>query len=458
MKTQLPRSATILGAAKSGLAAATYLRSKGVSLFLSDTMEQSALAGVLGNAGLSGIAFEGNAHSDRCLQSECIILSPGIPAVLPLLIEARNRGIPVWSEIELAFNETAATIVALTGSSGKSTTVSLCGAALNAGGKNAVVAGNIGVAAISKLPQLSDSDIAVLEVSSFQLETIEHFKPAVAGIINLMKNHLDRYSDEHAYYAAKRMIAANMGRSDLLVLNADDPILTSWVAAFAATTQVAFFGVGKPSHRGVYIVGNTLVSTMDESEKVILDLREMKLVGMHNWYNAAAAAALALGAGAHPANAMQGMCTFTGLPHRLEYVDTITGVAFYNDSKSTTAESIQCAIRAFNGNVHLIAGGRDKGCEFEILQSELAQRVREVILIGEASDRIAIIFDGLVPVVKASSLDNAMALSLANASIGDVVVFSPGCSSFDMFKNYEHRGEVFRQIVARLKARAGDAS
>lgn len=455
LKTTFPRRVSIIGAARSGIAAAEFFRAKKVDLFISDACPVEKLEKILAEKGMSAVPHEAGGHTGKVLESDLIVLSPGAPADLPILREARGRGIPVWSEMELGFCASVATFLAVTGSTGKSTTISFLGSALKAGGKNAVVAGNIGLPVISVVAQLPRDAWVAAEVSSFQLETIEKFKPLGAAVLNLMKNHLDRYKSESDYYAAKFEIARNLTKENFLVLNMHDDKLMTWAETMRKRTNVVFFG----SHPG-----NADAFWYDEgmgkiryrfggAEGTILDVADMRIGGKHNFENACAAAALAKIAGVDDHAIGNGIASFGGLAHRLEFVGEVNGVRYYNDSKSTTAESIICAVSAFGPcNVHLIAGGRDKGCDFRAVIPAIKKYVKDICLIGEAAARIDSEWRGVAPLYHAQTLEIAIAMAAGLAVAGDVVVFSPGCSSFDMFANYEERGRVFGQIVAQRKA------
>jgi len=459
IKNAAPGRVAVIGAAKSGIAAAKYFRAVGASVLLSDSCSRARLDEVLRDNGLADIESEAGGHSENVLGCDLIILSPGVRSDLDILKKAALKGIPVWSEMELGFRVSNAPFLALTGSSGKSTTVSLLGAAMKASGFNAVVAGNIGLPVISVTPEFTgETAVVVAEVSSFQLETIERFKPKAAGVINLMKNHLDRYHDEWEYYNAKKRIAENLTLNEYLVLNMDDPILSRWAEEFSSKTNVVMFGRHDSGKDCVFLSDKSIKYRFNGKTGVILDdVGRMKLGGKHNYVNACAAAAMALCGGADPERVWEGLCSFGGLPHRLEFVRDIEGVKFYNDSKSTTAESIECAVTAFDSKAHLIAGGKDKGCDFTVIKDAVRANVKSITLIGEAADRMFSQFEGLAPIYIAPNLEEAVNRAFKNAGCGEKVIFSPGCSSFDMFRNFEHRGDAFKDIVNAIEPRKADS-
>ncbi|MBD3314372.1 MAG: UDP-N-acetylmuramoyl-L-alanine--D-glutamate ligase, partial [Chitinivibrionales bacterium] len=361
----MPSRATILGVARSGMAAATFLDNNGCKVFLSDCGDAGKIELMLAANKLAHLPHEAGGHTERALDCDVVILSPGVPSDIPILKQAHQRGIPVWSELELGFRMSCAPWCSITGSTGKSTTTSLLGRIMESANIEHVVAGNIGLPVTRVAPAISAEGWVVAEVSSFQLENIDLFRPRVAAVLNLMKNHLDRYPSENDYYNAKKAIMKNMADNDTIVLNACDPLLAAWSRDIDKRIRITYFGANVAGNESVWVEDNRLMARFGDIRGSIANLSTMKLKGEHNRLNAAAAAAMALAAGIKPEAVGRGLCTFAGLPHRLEWVRTIDSMAFYNDSKATTAESIRCALEAFDANVHLIAGGRDKGCDFE---------------------------------------------------------------------------------------------
>lgn len=448
-----PSRVTILGAARSGIAAAKFLRDRGVTVFLSDRCPQEKLEKIIAENGLAGVTFEAQKHTEAALKANLIILSPGVPSDLPVVVQAKKLSIPVWSEMELGFRVSRAPFLAVTGSTGKSTTVSLVGSALASAGIEHVVAGNIGLPVIGLTPNVSQKGFVVAEVSSFQLETIERFHPKAAVVTNLTKNHLDRYPSEEAYCSAKMEISRNLTQNDYLILNACDARLFSWGKEMSGRVRIVYFGANVPGHDSFWCDGTIMMYRFTETCGTLGDCRRMKLQGRHNFDNASAAAVLAKIAGAPDEAIFDGLSSFKGLPHRLEFVAEIDGVRWYNDSKSTTAESIDCAVRSFDGNVHLIAGGKDKGCDFSVVGKAVKERVKSVVLIGEAAARIESQWKGLAPIIRALTLQDAIEKMISGTRQGDTVVFSPGCSSFDMFRDFEDRGEQFCLVVRKYAGR-----
>ena len=446
-KSYVPKSASIIGAARSGIAAAKFLGQRGVPVFISDSCPQDKLEKILADNGLSDLRHEAGGHTDALLFCDVIVLSPGVPSDLPIIKKARAKHIPVWSEIELAYRFTEATWIAITGSSGKSTTVSLLGSIMEASAAKYVVAGNIGVPLVGAVNTLSNSGFVVAEISSFQLENIDLFKPHVAVVINLLKNHLDRYENENAYYDAKKEIARNLTPSDFLILNGKDARSRVWAKEFEGKAAIAFFGTCELNHDCAFCENGILYTQFGGITEAVVAVDTMKISGPHNHDNACAAAAAAKSVGVPAAAIASGISSFAGLAHRLEYVAEVNGVRYYNDSKATTAEAVLCAVTTFGRNVHLIAGGRDKGCDFSGITEAVRANARGVYLIGEAASRIATEWKGMTAIFMCDSLESAVKKARDNAKKGDVVVLSPGCSSFDMFASYEQRGEIFKDIV-----------
>ncbi|MBD3320114.1 MAG: UDP-N-acetylmuramoyl-L-alanine--D-glutamate ligase [Chitinivibrionales bacterium] len=450
--TDLPSSVAVLGAGTSGIAATQYLVERGIRVFISDVCDRESLDFRLAANDLAAVPHEAGGHSDAILRYEAIVVSPGIPTGIPVIEQAVKNGIPVWSEIELAFRICKAPVLAVTGSTGKSTTVCFLGSILEHAGKRAPVVGNIGVPAISSVASLGRDDWAVIEVSSFQLENIDRFKPRGACVLNLLANHLDRYKNMKEYGHAKKQIAKNLNGDNFLVLNASDPLLEQWAGELQHATAIVRFGSGEVPGECAWYEGGMIHYRLDRDMEGSIDISGMALVGAHNRRNACAAAAMALRIGVPPAAVEKGICNFRGLPHRLEFVTEIGGVKFYNDSKATTAESVKSAIEAFANPVHLIAGGKDKGCDFKSVRRAVEDRVNTVYCIGEAAARIKQTWHGAAKIRMCESLSEAVMKAHGAAHDNDIVLLSPGCSSFDMFDNFEHRGEIYKKSVLSLES------
>ncbi len=449
-KEWLPQKVAILGAGRSGIAVAKFLDDRGIEIYISESCGQEKLDFLLASNGLADKPHESEGHSEALLSFELIICSPGIPWDIPILKKARKRGVPVWSEIELAYRHSKAPFIAVTGSTGKSTTISLIGAILEVARIPSIVAGNIGLPLIGVVPNIPKEGLIAAEISSFQLETIDQFKPKYASVINLLKNHLDRYPDEDAYYQAKKDIVKNMATGDYLIVNARDPKLMQWVQSIDMPFSIIYFGDSVKGQDCVWFEDGNVVLRFEGDYKKVLKTDDMCIKGLHNIENACAAVAMTYPAGIDIDTIAQGICSFKGLAHRLEFVKEVNGVHYYNDSKATTAESIKSAIEAFDVPVHLIAGGKDKGCQFSLVNDVVEEHVTSVVVIGEAANRIAKEWDSLTTILRADSLPEAVDVLYRNAHNGDVVLLSPGCSSFDMFSSFEERGDVFKATVNEL--------
>jgi UDP-N-acetylmuramoylalanine--D-glutamate ligase len=455
-----PRSYTgqtvlILGAARSGVAAAEFLLSQGARVILSDVKNEAALGPALRRlreAALLGgeLILELGGHEPESFRRcDLVVISPGVPAALPFLEESRRRGIPVMAEMELASRHLKGTIVGITGSNGKTTTTTLATEILIAAGSRAYAAGNIGMPLISYVEQSEPGDIYVTEVSSFQLECIFDFRPRVAALLNLSPDHLDRYPGFEEYANAKRRIFMNQTAGDLAVLNADDERVSSLAAGMGAACL--FFSRRSEPAWGTFIRGERAVYRNPHEELWLFDLAEVRVKGVHNLENALAACAVTLPVGATGQAIRSVIRSFQGVEHRLEWVAEIDGVGYFNDSKATNVDAAVKSLEAFPGGVLWIAGGRDKGGDFTRLRELVRRKAVHAVLIGEAAGKIADAVSGLVEVSRAQTLPEAVSLCRRLARPGQVVLLAPACASFDMFQNYEERGRVFKQAVGGLQ-------
>ena len=398
------------------------------------------------------IDFETGGHTSKAITfKDYLIISPGVPLDIPILKEAQNSGIPIFSEIEVAFWLTDARIVGLTGSNGKTTTTALVGDILKEDRRECEVGGNIGIPFSSLVEKVSSDGIIVLELSSFQLERIEEFKPYVAVVLNLTPDHLDRYPDLRSYMEAKLRIFENQTEGDFAVLNADDK--NSMELALYSASKKIFFSTQKELELGAFVKNGMLVYKMNGKEEKIIETKDIKIKGPHNLSNASAACAICAILGVSPVSMRETLKRFKGVEHRLEEVATLSGVKFVNDSKATNVESVWYALQSVEKPIILIAGGKDKGGDFTRLRELVQNRVKALILIGEAKEKIHDALSDLVSTLYTDSLEEAVELSFKKAEAGDTVLLSPACASFDMFKDYEHRGEVFKSSVKRLTER-----
>ena len=441
----------VVGLGKSGIASALFLADRGARVAVSDTKSEEELHHEIPQLLDRGIVVEAGYHNERTFkEQELIVISPGVPSDVPQLEQARQAGIPVIGEIELAARYLKGQIVAITGSNGKTTTTTLTGEIIAAGGKKTLVAGNIGTPAISFVETATDDTWIVLEVSSFQLETIETFHPKIAVVLNVTPDHLDRHHSFENYAAAKARIFENQTAADFAVLNADD----ATCAAMAATTKAAvywFSGQHLVQH-GAFVHRDDITWRDSDREQIIMPVAEVGLKGAHNVENVLAGVCAAMLAGVDPAAIRRAVAAFKAVEHRLEFVAAIRGVDYYNDSKATNVDATIKALESFPGGIHLILGGKDKGSDYSILNPLLQERVKRVYTIGAAAPKIESQIK-VVPVVSARTLDTAVRLAGESAAAGDIVLLAPACASFDQFVSYEHRGRVFKDLVRQMESR-----
>jgi UDP-N-acetylmuramoylalanine--D-glutamate ligase len=439
----------IIGMARSGMAAARLIKKVGGLPFVSDIKTAGELSDRIHELKTFGIEFETGGHSDRLLQSDFVVCSPGIPSETTIVRRLVDSGIPVFSEIELASWLCRGQIIAVTGSNGKTTTTALIGAILDRAGIGHRVCGNIGYPFSDAVADIAEDEYAVVEVSSFQLEFIEEFSPHISLILNVTPDHLDRYADFDAYKEAKYRIAECQGRSDYLILNADDVCLSG--DDIATKAQKIHFSTSHEMPAGVFKRGETLVGILGGESCEIIDVDRIRIPGPHNLQNSAAAALTALLLKIEPEVIAETLRQFAGVEHRLEAVATVAGVSFINDSKATNVDAVCYALKSFRAPICLIAGGRDKGGDFHPIIECGRGKIKEVVLIGEARAKMFETLGKSFPVQFAENLDDAVQKAFAAASPGDIVLLSPACASFDMFDNFEHRGREFKRAVSALK-------
>jgi UDP-N-acetylmuramoylalanine--D-glutamate ligase len=444
---------TVMGMARSGLACAKLLRRIGAEVLVSEIKGKGVLADQMDELERLGIAFETGKHSTSVMRDrDFIVVSPGIPLDIPILSQAKDAGIPIFSEIEVAFWLTDAKIIGITGSNGKTTTVTLVGEILREDGREYQVGGNIGIPFSSVAQKVSPDGYLVLELSSFQLERIEEFKPHVSAVLNITPDHLDRHPDLKSYAEAKLRIMENQTEDDFAVLNADDEN-TLKLAQYSRSRKV-FFSVGGEVGQGSFVRDRKLFLRRNGGEKEIIPADQIGIKGPHNLYNACAACAICGILGMAPQSMQRALKGFRGVEHRLEKVRTVSGVTFVNDSKATNVESVWYALQSVKPPIILIAGGKDKGGDFSRLRQLVQENVKALILIGEARQKIKGTLGSLVPTFDSDSMEESVRLGFKKASSGDTVLLSPGCASFDMFENYEHRGRVFKRCVENLGQRS----
>jgi UDP-N-acetylmuramoylalanine--D-glutamate ligase len=441
----------VVGLGKSGAAAADWLARQGARVTVSEVQDESSLdRQLLEELSRGGIELDFGEHRlESFVEADFIVVSPGVPLDIKPLVEASKRRVPVVGELELAWTHVRTPSIAVTGTNGKSTVVKLIGEMLSRAGRKVFVGGNIDQPLTEYIGGDQDADYVVLEMSSFQLDTVVTFSPLVSLILNISPDHLDRYADYDAYIRSKQRVFANQGPGQTLILNDDDPVLGSLEPKTGV--QVYRYGIKRKEGRQVFVEDERVVAEIPGHGGLTFDLDGFALPGIHNHANAMAAMLAALVIET-PADAIQeGINGFRGLPHRIEFIDTFRGVAFYNDSKATNIDAAIKSITSFSQPVVLIAGGRHKGSDYLPLVDAAEGRVKGAVFMGEARELLANTFNGRIPWIEAGSMDDAVKLAYGQAQEGDVVLLAPACSSFDMFRNFQHRGMAFQEAVRRLR-------
>ena len=441
----------VVGLARTGLACALFSAAYGAHVTATDDRAESELGETATRLREAGVKLEaGGLREESFLEQDLIVVSPGVPANIPALAAARKKGIAIWSEIELAWRYLRGKLVAITGSNGKTTTTSLVGHILRTSNIPTHVGGNIGTPLLSFVERSSDTDVTVAEVSSFQLETVDAFRPEIGVLLNLTPDHLDRHTTFEEYAAAKMRMFENQLERDWAVLNADDPEVTKRTPA---KPKLCWFSRQKRVAVGAFLLNDNIMFRNEGFEVELAKRSQIPLRGEHNLENVLAACAASYLAGATPAAIAKGVKTFQAVEHRLEFVAEIGGVEFFNDSKATNVDAAVKALEAFPSGLRVILGGKDKGSPYTPLVPLLKERARQVLLIGAAAPKIADDLAELgtvVPIERADTLERAVHLAYRSAEAGDTVLLAPACSSFDQFENYEHRGRAFKQAVQQL--------
>ena len=442
----------VIGLARTGLATALFCAARGARVTATDTRTEKDLGDAIAPLRKAGVALELGGHrQESILDGDLIIPSPGVPADAPLLQFARAKGVTIWSEIELAGRFLKGRLLGITGSNGKTTTTSLIEHILRNAGFSTILAGNIGTPLISGVENSSENTVTVVELSSFQLELIEKFRPNISVFLNLTPDHLDRHHTLESYGAAKARIFENQTERDSAVLNADDPGTTPYAPA---KPQLYWFSRKQRVAQGAFVKQNEILFRREGVEEAVLKLSDIPLAGAHNVENVLAAVAATRLADAEPAAIAKGVRSFAGVEHRLEFVAEIAGVRYYNDSKATNVDATLKALDAFPGRILIILGGKDKGSDYTVLQAPLREKAILALLIGAAAGKIEKQIAGSVAIEQAGTLERAVETAAHAARAGDVVLLAPACASFDQFQNYEHRGRVFKELVHELERQA----
>jgi UDP-N-acetylmuramoylalanine--D-glutamate ligase len=446
----------IIGAAQSGVECAKFLSARGAIVALNDRKPIEEWGAEAVGLKADGVGcLPGDAPGWLLDQIDLLVVSPGVPTQSIPIRYAERAGAEVLGEVELAARFLKGRVVAITGSNGKTTTTTLVGELLRNAGLVVQVGGNIGKALISMIETSREDGWTIAEVSSFQLETISQFHPNVAIVLNVTPNHMDRYETFNDYAAAKHRIFMNQTPDDVAILNADDQIVSSWQSGLKAHTVL--FSVTNELSEGLFLRGSDLVSRTTEGERVLANRGEMKLRGLHNVENVLAALAAGLACGADPDSMRETLRNFKPVEHRLEFIAELEGVEFYNDSKATSVDATLKALEAFretDGKIVLLLGGRGKKAPYAPLAPLIKEKVRKLVLIGEDAGTIERELRDYALVEHATDLDQATALAFAAAQPKDIVLLAPACASFDMFKSFAHRGEVFKKAVKNLVAKA----
>ena len=440
----------VVGLGKSGLAAARFLKERGARVTVSDARPATLIA-ELSDLLDQGFMVEAGSHGLLTFRrQDLIVVSPGVSMATPVLTQVRAMGAHIIGEMELGAQFLQGEVIAVTGSNGKTTTTSLLGEILKAAGRPTLVGGNIGLPVTALVAESTLESWSVIEVSSFQLETVETFKPRVAVVLNITPDHLDRHGSFETYAAAKARITEFQTSEDFLVLNGEDKE-TQMVAA-KTKAQIYWFSARRRIKQGAFVHGESIFFAKSEGSKPepVMPVAEISLAGAHNVENVLAAVCAARLAGVESATIRSAVAAFKAVEHRLEFVREVAGVRYYNDSKATNVDATMKAVASFAGGVHLILGGKDKDSDYRVLVPLLRERVKTVITIGSAAEKIQRQLAGVVKIEGAETLARAVALAHETAVVGDTVLLAPACSSFDQFENYEQRGRVFKELVAAL--------
>lgn len=448
------KKVSVIGAARSGLAAAKLLKRKGYDVFLSDLESLDKVnIDTLNEIKAYSISFEFGGHSNRVFDADFIVVSPGVPQTSPVIQKAIALGIEVYSEIEVASWFCKGKIIAITGTNGKTTTATLTGKIFEDAGFKTFICGNIGIAFSDIVDQTDEKSVVVLETSSFQLDNIKNFKPFISVFLNITPDHLDRYDNFDKYYESKIKIAKNQNKDNYFVFNYDDDLVRK--SAADVNASISAFSLNNnvknnfPS--GAYINNNDLIYFYYMDEEHIIDTQKLVIKGEHNLYNSMASVISAKIFGIEKNYIKKTLENFKGVEHRLEFVRELEGVKYYNDSKATNINSVWYAIKGFNEPIVLILGGKDKGNDYSLIEKDILVHCKHIVAIGSSADKIYSFFNGKIPVSKADSMEQAVEQARNKAIANDVVLLSPACASFDMFDNFEHRGNIFKKIVNSLK-------
>ncbi|MCC8060818.1 MAG: UDP-N-acetylmuramoyl-L-alanine--D-glutamate ligase [Clostridiales bacterium] len=444
----------VAGAGKSGIAAAKLMLSMGGEVVLydgNDKLDAEALKKTFPEKAKLQILLGELSRTDL-RGVELSVISPGIPLDAPFVSVLDEAGIPIWSEIQLAWHVAQGKLIAITGTNGKTTTTALTGAIMKTHFDEVFVVGNIGIPYTETALKTTEKSVTVAEVSSFQLETIMDFHPNVSAILNITPDHLNRHGTMENYVAVKKRICENQTAEDTVVLNYDDPLLYAFGESGEQKAKVFYFSSRQTLAEGIYLDGDAIVYAHDRRRETVVDVHDLQLLGRHNYENVMAAVAIAITMGIPMDDIRRAVCAFKAVEHRIEFVRERSGVRYYNDSKGTNPDAAIQAIRAMPGPIVLIAGGYDKHSEYDEWVAEFEGRVKYLVLIGQTRDKIAECAraHGFTEIMYAEDMAEAVRVCAAYADAGDNVLLSPACASWGMFKNYEERGDIFKECVRGL--------
>jgi len=440
---------SVIGAARSGVGAAKLVKLLGGIPFVSDFSPKEKIYDAVNQLENEKINFEFGGHSDKVYESTLMIVSPGVPNDSQVLQSARAKGIKLISEIEFAYHYCKGKIIAITGTNGKTTTTSLCGHVFNNCGYKTHVAGNIGVAFSEVVLDVKEGEFVSLEVSSFQLDLIDNFKPAAAMILNITPDHLNRYENSiEKYSLSKQRIYENQDAKDFLILNKDSNAVMKYLSDHKSKSF--FFSLNEEQKDGCFYTDGEVVFKLNGKENFRCSRNDINIRGEHNLANAMSVICAAKVFNLDNAGIVKGLQTFESVEHRLELVKEINGVKFINDSKATNVDSVWYALKSFDEPILLILGGQDKGNDYEQIKDLVLQKVKKIYAIGSSAEKVFNFFHHDVKVELEKTMEDAVKSASREAIKGDVVLLSPACASFDMFNNYEHRGKVFKEAVNKL--------
>jgi UDP-N-acetylmuramoylalanine--D-glutamate ligase len=443
------KNISVIGAVRSGIGAAKLIQKLGGKPFVSDMSDNMKIKKSVEVFKDLGVDYETGGHTERVFDCELMVVSPGVPSNAEILLKAKEKDIKVISELEFAAAFCKGKIIAITGTNGKTTTTSLCAHVFHTCGKKIYAAGNIGFAFSEITMDVLPEEFVSLEVSSFQLDLIDAFKPQVAVILNITPDHLNRYENKfEKYIESKLRVYMNQNPGDFLILNKDDQSLMN--SLNAVKSKIFYFSLNEPQFNGSYLSGGQIIFNENNELKFSCSIKDLNLKGEHNYQNTMAVIAAAKIFGLENDRIREALSSFKGVEHRLEFVREIDGVIYINDSKGTNVDSVWYALRSFDNPIFLILGGQDKGNDYNKIKDLVLKKVKKIYAIGSSAEKVFNFFHRDVKVEIKGTLEDAVITANSEARENDVVLLSPACASFDMFDNYEHRGQVFKEAVNKL--------